>query len=77
MNETLQILGNNLRAERNRQRLSQEQLAEMAGLQMQHVSKIENGQTDIRFTTLIAILKACKAGTLKYRLIIPASGGLI
>lgn len=58
MNETLQILGNNLRAERNRQRLSQEQLAEMAGLQMQHVSKIENGQTDIRFTTLIAILKA-------------------
>lgn len=58
MNEALQILGNNLRAERNRQRLSQEQLAEMAGLQMQHVSKIENGQTDIRFTTLIAILKA-------------------
>lgn len=58
MNEALQILGNNLRAERNRQRFSQEQLAEMAGLQMQHVSKIENGQTDIRFTTLIAILKA-------------------
>ncbi len=58
MNEALQILGNNLRAERNRQRLSQEQLAEMAGLQMQHISKIENGQTDIRFTTLIAILKA-------------------
>ena len=58
MNEALQILGNNLRAERNRQRLSQEQLAEMAGLQMQHVSKIENGQTDIRFTTLIVILKA-------------------
>ena len=58
MNEALQILGNNLRAERNRQRLSQEQLAEMAGLHMQHVSKIENGQTDIRFTTLIAILKA-------------------
>ena len=58
MNETLQILWNNLRAERNRQRLSQEQLAEMAGLQMQHVSKIENGQTDIRFTTLIATLKA-------------------
>lgn len=58
MNKDLQLLANNLRAERNRQNLSQEQLAALAGLQMQHISKIENGQTDIRFTTLIAILKA-------------------
>lgn len=58
MNKDLQILANNLKAERNRQRLSQEKLAELAGLQMQHISKIENAQTDIRFTTLIAILKA-------------------
>lgn len=58
MNNDLQILANNLKAERNRQRLTQEKLAELAGLQMQHISKIENAQTDIRFTTLIAILKA-------------------
>lgn len=58
MNKDLTILANNLRAERNRQNLSQEKLAELAGMQMQHISKIESGQTDIRFTTLIAILKA-------------------
>lgn len=58
MNNDLLILANNLKAERNRQRLTQEKLAELAGLQMQHISKIENAQTDIRFTTLIAILKA-------------------
>ena len=56
--EILKQLGNNLRAERNRQNLSQEGLAEKAGILMTQVSKVENGQTDIRFTTFIAILKA-------------------
>lgn len=53
----IQIL-NNLRAERNRRNLSQEELAEMAELQRQHISKIENGQIDVRISTLIPILKA-------------------
>lgn len=58
MNEILKQLGNNIRAERNRRDLSQERLAELAGIQTAHVSKIENGFADIKFTTLIAILKA-------------------
>ncbi len=51
-------IGNNLRAERNRRNLSQEELAEMAKLQRQHISKIENKQIDVRISTLIPILKA-------------------
>ncbi len=57
--EILVEFGNNLRAERSRLGLSQEQLAEKANLsQYQHISKIENGEADIRLTTLIPILKA-------------------
>lgn len=50
--------GNNLRAERNRQNLSQEKLAEKAGIAMSQVSRIEGGKIDLRLTTLIPILKA-------------------
>lgn len=49
-------IGDNLRAERNRAGLSQEGLAELAGLQRQHISKIENGLIDMRVSTLIPIL---------------------
>lgn len=52
------IIGNNLRAERNRVHLSQEELAEKAGLQRQHIGKIENGKIDMRVSTLVPILKA-------------------
>lgn len=59
MKETcLIIFGNNLRAERNRKKLSQEALAEMAGLQMQQISLIENGKSDLKFSTLIRLLRA-------------------
>lgn len=58
MNDILKDLGNNIRAERNRKKLSQSTLAERVGVAVPHISKIENGQTDIKFTTLIAILKA-------------------
>ena len=40
-------IGDNLRAERNRAGLSQEGLAELSGLQRQHISKIENGLIDL------------------------------
>lgn len=56
--EILKELGNNIRAERNRLHLTQEQLALRANLQTHHISNIENGKYDIKFTTLIAILKA-------------------
>lgn len=58
MNKILIELGNNIRAERNRRKYSQAELAELVGIATPHISKIESGQTDIKFTTLIAILKA-------------------
>ena len=57
MNELI-ILGNNIRAERNRLHLSQEQLAQKANMQTHHISNIENGKFDIKFTTLLAIMNA-------------------
>ncbi len=57
MNELI-TLGNNIRAERNRLNLSQEQLAQRANLQTHHISNIENGKFDIKFTTLLSLLKA-------------------
>lgn len=50
--------GDNLRAERNRQNLSQEKLAEKAGILMSQISRIEGGKTDLRLSTLVPILKA-------------------
>lgn len=58
MSKNLVELGNNLRAERNRQNLSQGKLADMIGMQTHHISKIERGLVDIKFSTLVAILKA-------------------
>ncbi len=58
MNINLIELGKNIKAERNRQFLSQEKLAELIGIQTHHISKIERGLVDIKFTTLISILKA-------------------
>lgn len=58
MNTDLVELGKNIKAERNRLFLSQEKLAELVGVQTHHISKIERGLVDIKFSTLIAILKA-------------------
>ncbi len=52
------IFGNNLRAERNRRKLTQEALANLAGLQMQQISLIENGKSDFKFSTLVNLMKA-------------------
>lgn len=57
-NECLKKLGHNIKVERVKQDYSQEKLAEIAGIQMQHLSKIENGESDIKFTTLLAIMQA-------------------
>ena len=58
MNDILIELGKNIKAERNRQFLSQEKLAEMVGVQTHHISKIERGLVDIKFSTLVSILKS-------------------
>ena len=50
--------GNKLRDERRRQRLSQEQLAEKAGLHRTYIGMIERAEKNI---TLENIRKICKA----------------
>ena len=57
-NKILKKLGHNIKVERVKLDYSQEKLAEVAGIQMQHLSKIENGDSDIKFTTSLALLKA-------------------
>ena len=57
-NKILKKLGHNIKVERVKLDYSQEKLAEVAGIQMQHLSKIENADSDIKFTTLLALLKA-------------------
>ena len=57
-NIDLVTLGHNIRVERVKKNYSQEQLALLAKIQINHISRIENGLTDIRFSTLVSILKA-------------------
>ena len=56
-NELLKKLGYNLKIERVKRNYTQEKLAEITGIQMQHISKIEKGECNIKFLTLIALLK--------------------
>ncbi len=56
--EVLQSIGDNIRAERNRRRLSQEGLAELAGMNEKHLSQIENGHANFQVLTLLAICRA-------------------
>lgn len=57
-NVNLKILGSNIKAERNRRNLTQEDLEGMTGILAQHIGRIEKGEIDIRFSTLVAVLKA-------------------
>ncbi len=57
--EILKEFGRNLKAERNRAGLSQEQLAEKIGLSYgQVVGMIERGETNTSLSVIIAILDA-------------------
>ena len=55
----LKEFGNNLRAERNRVNLSQDELAEKAGISHgQVIGTIERGEVNTSFLTVFSILKA-------------------
>ncbi|MBD5401496.1 helix-turn-helix transcriptional regulator [bacterium] len=53
------VVGEAIRLERFRRKLTQDKLAEMAGIaQPQHISKIEHAEVDMKITTLFSILRA-------------------
>lgn len=57
-NEILLKLGNKIRFERMKRSLSQEELAELAGLSMTAISLLETGSSNIKFLSLYKIIKA-------------------
>ncbi len=56
--EILIQIGNNIRAERSRARLTQEKLAEMISINEKNLGRIERGQSNAKITNIIAIMKA-------------------
>ena len=56
--ELLLKLGSKVRYERIKKNLSQEELAEIANLNMRSISTIERGGTDVKFTTLTKLAEA-------------------
>ncbi len=54
----LKRFGANLRRERNRRELTQEQLAEAVDLNIRTIQKIEAGSVNILLTTVLRIQKA-------------------
>ena len=56
--QKLENFGRNLRAERNRAGLSQDELGEKIGIDGRHISKIERGIVNTKYTTILAILES-------------------
>lgn len=56
----LETLGNNIRIERLKQKYTQEDLENLTGILAQHIGRIEKGEIDIRFSTLVNLLQALK-----------------
>ncbi len=51
------ILGEQLKAERKKAGLTQEQLADKIGTKKSYISRVENGHTDIQLSTLFKIFQ--------------------
>lgn len=54
----LKQLGDNIRRERIARELTQQQLAELAELNIRNVQRIEAGEIDVLLTTVVRIRKA-------------------
>lgn len=58
MDNKLKAIGSRIRAERNKQKITQAELAEMAHISPQHMSDIENGKKACRIDIFINICEA-------------------
>lgn len=58
MNEKISHLTDALKAKRQKDGLSQSELSQKLGIPQSHVSKIENGSTDLRTTSLVEMARA-------------------
>lgn len=59
MEKDLIVIGDAIRLERLKRKLSQDKFAELVGLKnAQHVVKIEHGDVNMKISTLFAILRA-------------------
>jgi DNA-binding Xre family transcriptional regulator len=54
----LKQLGDNIRRERMAKKITQQQLAELADLNIRNVQRIEAGESDVLFSTLARIKKS-------------------
>ena len=54
-------IGKRIRQERHNRNITQEKLAEAAGITVQHMSNIENGNTKLSLTVLVDIANALNA----------------
>ncbi len=51
------FIGKMLKEERNKAKLTQEQLADKVGVKKSYISRIENGKTDIQLSTLFRLFE--------------------
>ena len=57
----LDVLGYMIKQARKAQKLTQEQLGKLVGVQKAQISKIENNTKDVRFSTVLKVFDALKA----------------
>jgi HTH-type transcriptional regulator/antitoxin HipB len=57
----LDVLGYMIKKARKEQKLTQEQLGKLVGVQKAQISKIENNTKDVRFSTVLKVFEALKA----------------
>jgi HTH-type transcriptional regulator/antitoxin HipB len=64
---TMDILGEKLKQIRKEQRLTQEQLGKMIGVQKAQISKLERGNNSATISTVLKVFQAMKA-TVKFKI---------
>lgn len=74
MDPYLDILGNRIRARRLELGLSQEGLANEAGLDRSYVGRIERGEHNLTFVSLVRLCRAMKCDVAQLAEEIPATG---